>query len=156
MITAVDVGIFERHLDFRPLRGRRRGLLRCIFHRPDRRGSLSVDLDRGLFNCFACGAQGGLRRFAALVGEKIWINPGPISRARPELEDSRHGVAMWPLSDRVRHCRRIATSLRDRATRLGADAPATWPLLSHAARLERDGHVAEAALAAVLAEGRLP
>ena len=59
---------FARHLDLAPLRGRRRGSVRCIFHQ-ERTPSLSVDLDRGLFHCFGCGAEGGVRRFRELVGE---------------------------------------------------------------------------------------
>jgi len=42
--------------------------IHCIFH-DDRSASLSVDLDAGVFHCFGCGQQGGIKRFAALVGE---------------------------------------------------------------------------------------
>ena len=66
MIDAL--ALFERHLDLRPLHGRARGLVRCRFHE-DRTGSLSVDLAQGVFNCFGCGAQGGVRKFRELVGE---------------------------------------------------------------------------------------
>src|SRR5262245_5570956 len=62
--------LFARHLDLAPLRSRRRGLVRCPFHR-DRTPSLSVDLDAAIFNCFGCGAHGGWKRFAELVGETI-------------------------------------------------------------------------------------
>ena len=66
---SLDPTVLERHVDVGPLRGRRRGLTHCLFHGTDRRPSLSVDLDRGLFYCFACGERGGLKRFAELVGE---------------------------------------------------------------------------------------
>src|SRR5262245_15574688 len=63
--------LFERHLDLTPLRGRPRGVTFCRFH-PDRKHrSLSVDLERGLFHCFACGVGGGVFRFARLVGEVL-------------------------------------------------------------------------------------
>jgi hypothetical protein len=151
------VQIFERYLDLRPLRGRSRGLVRCVFHHPDRRGSLSVDLDRGLFNCFTCGAQGGVNRFAALVGEPgaRAVPPRRPTRARLELEDSWHGVSLWPLADVVRQRWRAAQALRAHATRLGPAAPGVWLLLAHAARFDRESGLAEVALDAILAEGRL-
>jgi hypothetical protein len=50
--------LLSRYLDLSPLRNRRCGLVRCIFHRPDRHPSLSIDLDRGIFHCFACRVGG--------------------------------------------------------------------------------------------------
>ena len=146
--------VFGRHLDLRPLRGRSRGLVRCVFHHPDRRGSLSVDLARGLFNCFACGARGGYKKFAQLVGEGSPDAARP-TRARPELEDRWHGVDLWPLADVVHQRWRTARALCVHATRLGPAAPGVWLMLAHAARLERESGLAEAALDVILAEGRL-
>src|SRR5881396_495732 len=62
--------LFARYLDLAPLGSRTRGVVLCVFHR-ERTASLSIDLDAGLFNCFGCGAQGGVRDFAALVGEPL-------------------------------------------------------------------------------------
>ena len=156
MRTMDATALFGRHVDLAALRGRRRGLVRCLFHQPDRRGSLSVDLDRGLFNCFTCGAQGGVKAFAVRVGERAEIWQREPTRPRPELEDSRHGLAMWPLADVVRQRSRAARSLRAHATRLGPAAPGVWLMLGHAARLEREACLGELALDGLLAEGRLP
>ena len=54
--TLVHVGIGLETRDGR------RGLVRCRFH-PDRHASLSIDLDRGLFNCFGCGVHGDAIEF---------------------------------------------------------------------------------------------
>lgn len=40
----------------------------CPFH-DDRRPSLSADIERGVWFCFACGEGGGVRDFALRVGE---------------------------------------------------------------------------------------
>ena len=45
-------------------------LVRCPFH-DDRHASLSVDLERGLWICFACGERGGLQSLAARMGREV-------------------------------------------------------------------------------------
>jgi len=167
---SLDATVLERHVNLAPLRGRRRGLTHCIFHE-DRQPSLSVDLDRGLFNCFACGQQGGIKRFAELVGE-----PAESSRrrenSRPETEAARaqrevlarerRAAAMraewtpwWLANDHVRRCANAARDARAIATSLGPDHLRTWPLLERAAQVEREGWGIEAELDAILAEGPL-
>ncbi|MGH7299511.1 MAG: CHC2 zinc finger domain-containing protein [Candidatus Rokuibacteriota bacterium] len=76
----LDAGdLFRRHLDLRQLRGRSRGVTFCPFHAHHARmPSCSIDLDRGLFCCHACGEQGGVKRFRELVGEA-----GPPRDRRP-------------------------------------------------------------------------
>lgn len=49
--------------DIKP--GRRQVLIKCCFH-DDKHPSLSLNLDRGLFQCFACGVGGDAFHFAAL------------------------------------------------------------------------------------------
>ena len=84
-------GVFERHLDVASLHGRTRGLVRCIFH-DDRSASLSVDLVAGIFHCFGCGQDGGIKRFAALVGEVP-----PASPERPTIKPA----TPWLLAMRI-------------------------------------------------------
>jgi len=133
-----------------------RGVIPCLFHE-DRHPSLSIDLDRGLFNCFTCGAQGGLRRFAELTGEQQGIRPlAPRRRLVRALEDYRPGVSMWPVADEVRYRARAARALRAYVTRRGPNGPGIWLMLCHAARLERESLIVETALGDLLAEGRLP
>lgn len=165
----LDESLFGRHLDLAPLRSRRRGLVRCVFHSPDRRGSLSVDLDRGLFNCFACGASGGLLRFAELVGERATGSPArlthesPLQEARRRIlrlaraQDARRAewLPLWHCSDYVRLCARLVREARHWGTQLGLDDPRTWSLLERAAAVEREGLSVEAELDAILAEGRV-
>jgi hypothetical protein len=169
-------GIFAKHLNLAPLRGRRRGLVRCPFHRPDLRGSLSVDLERGLFHCFTCGAQGGLKRFTELVGEaearetlgscelRIF-SPRESERARLlrallEVErlaeaKRRRSAPLWIVSDHVRRCAQLAQAARIEATRFGLDVDQVWVVLELAVRVETDGWAAEADLDALLATGRV-
>lgn len=168
MIAGAD-DVFERHLDLAPLRGRRRGLVRCIFHTPDRRGSLSLDLDKGVFNCFACGASGGLVRFAELVGERAngsarrRERESPLQEARRRIlriaraQDARRAewLPLWHCSDHIRRCFTAAREARRWGTVLGPDDPRTWPLLERAAAVEREGLAVEAELDAILAEGRV-
>ena len=90
--------LFARHLDLEPLRGRRRGSVRCIFHE-ERTPSLSVDLDRGVFYCFGCGEQGGIRRFAELVGESA---PRPLRLVRRATEAERGRREVVEDADRAR------------------------------------------------------
>lgn len=165
----LDEGVFGRHLDLAPLRGRRRGLVRCRFHTPDRRGSLSVDIDRGVFNCFGCGAHGGLVRFAELVGKRTTgsaprgAHESPLQQARRQIlriaraQDARRAEwrPLWHCSDRVRQCFTLARDARGWATRLGPEDPRTWSLLEQAAAVEREGFAVEAELDAILAGGRI-
>src|SRR6266508_1933815 len=165
----LDEGLFGRHLDLAPLRGRRRGLVRCVFHVPDRRGSLSVDLDRGVFNCFACGASGGLGRFADLVGERglgsssRFERESPLQEARRRIlriaraQDARRAewLPLWHVSDHIRLCARLACEARQWGTVVGPDDPRAWPLLERAAAVEREGFSLEAELDAILGEGRI-
>src|SRR5579864_8801267 len=58
---------FERVLEHYKLALRGRGAQRsalCPFH-PDKRPSLRVELDKGVFHCFACGAKGNMLEFVA-------------------------------------------------------------------------------------------
>ena len=166
---SLDVAVFGRHLDLAPLNGRRRGLLRCPFHE-DRRPSLSVDLDKGVFHCFGCGTGGGVKRFSELVGEapadfstRPRARESDLQRARREAmhrEDVHAATRVawtpyWQASDRVRECFNVARDARQVATRLGPDHPQTWGILEQAAQIERHGLVAEAELDAQLAAGRL-
>jgi CHC2-type zinc finger protein len=161
--------LFARHLDLALLQGRRRGKVRCRFHDGDRSPSLSLDLDRGLFHCFACGAQGGVRGFAQLVGE-VPVRPEAPVRLRTDwevawgralqlarTEGCRGGQwALWmSANDFVRRTVSAAAEARTLAVRLGPDDPRAWPLLERAARVEREGLAAEAELADLLAEGRI-
>ncbi len=50
------------------LRGSR-GRVKCPFHDGKTDTSLSIDTDKGVFYCFGCGVQGGVKAFAELVGE---------------------------------------------------------------------------------------
>ena len=144
--------VFERHLDLRPLRGRRRGVVRCIFH-SDRSPSLSVDLDAGVFHCFGCGVQGGLKRFAELVGESSarsrparyeWL--GPLAEARrnaltAERAAQDRRAAFQPIMDAAAgYCRvmRDVVGFRAVATAADPNRPDVWELLEHAAWLEAD------------------
>ncbi len=140
--------LFGRHLELSPLRNRRRGLVRCPFHE-DRRPSLSVDLDRGVFHCFACGLGGGARRFAELVGERIerW------SRPRPRPDRLAPWRPIFDLSHFSKKCRDLVDRLRREATRLGPTERA-WDLLAEAVKFETTAWVAEAEADQMIAEMR--
>ncbi len=59
--------LLERHV----FKFRRRGNKvtgSCPWHE-DKHPSFSADLSKGVFHCFSCGASGGVKRFAELVGE---------------------------------------------------------------------------------------
>jgi hypothetical protein len=168
MIQLRARAVFIRHLDLDALRGRPRGLVRCIFHE-DRRPSLSVDLDRGLFHCFGCGEQGGLRRFAELVGERVHGGirqaPRPVeseaARGRREVLEAdlrvRQQLARWePLLSLTAWLWAVTgavTKARALASTLG-ETERTVELLAHAARLETLAAWAAHEMALVLAEGR--
>ena len=48
---------------------RKDALVRCPFH-DDRHASLSIDLERGFWICFACGERGGLQSLASRLGRE--------------------------------------------------------------------------------------
>lgn len=159
--------LFGRHLDLAPLRRRSRGLVRCIFHE-DPSASLSVDVDRGLFNCFGCGAQGGLNRFAELVGETRATarSPRPESplhaamrRAAQQAHRDGQRATEWApwmhSAEAVRRRTQFVDQARADATILGPDHPRTWPLLELAAQVERETLAFEAELDGILASGRI-
>lgn len=168
MDRRLDATILERHLSLAPLRGRRRGLVACIFHK-DPLPSLSVDLARGLFHCFGCGAQGGLRRFAELVGERHGLAPirrrqeSPLQEARRSMARIayREGqrLAEWEpwyiTADFIRRSDRAVTEARAAAMALGAEHPRAWRLLEMAARVEATARAIEAELDDILASGRV-
>ena len=171
--TTLDArALFIRHLDLRRARGGR-GVVPCIFHK-DRTPSLSVDVDRGLFNCFACGERGGVRRFAELVGERS-AAAGPrnspnlinfLQRRTPaesELQQARRRVmdderrrqakmARWrPYLCTMAWLRRqeaVIAQVRATAT----DDAAGWQALEYAAVLER---FVQARTAEIEAGGRI-
>jgi len=139
--TTIEL-LFARHVDLAPLRGRRRGLVLCIFHE-DRRPSLSVDLDQGLFHCFGCGVGGGVRTFVRLVRGDDGNAESPrrhrhVRRDRAEEHSERVAVA-----DALRTCFHVVDAARRRATRLG-DTTQAWSLLALAARADAEAWVLEA------------
>lgn len=150
MSDALD--LFARHLDLAPLRGRRRGVVRCRFHE-DTRASLSVDLDRGLFHCFGCSVGGGMRRSAELVGEQREPQPRRSpARPQPPLETARRAVLAtarhqpWARPGVIEQYRRadlfrmiacVIDGARRIATQRGPEDPQAWELLENAAALER-------------------
>src|SRR5262245_43722088 len=110
-MQATFAELCDRHLDLRPLRGRARGLVRCIFHHDDTE-SLSLDLGKGLFHCFGCDVGGGAKRFAALVGEASGSlvrenRPGPArdwldaARAIAYVEGLRQRQRIEPYRDYI-------------------------------------------------------
>lgn len=162
--------VFGRHIDLAPLRGRRRGLVGCPFH-DDGHASLSVDLDRGLFNCFGCGAKGGVKRFAALVGEPLKLTTSPSRRpqARSLLDQARARVLaearrqqqrlapyrdLMTISEYIRRRLLAAHEARRLATVVGP-SDRVWDALVLAAQVEREALNVEAAMDAILAGGRI-
>lgn len=78
----------KRHLPRLTIRGdRARGC--CPVHQGDNPQSFSADLSKGVWSCFACGAQGGVVAFARAVGASLPdrnISPLPTSqRVRQSL-----------------------------------------------------------------------
>jgi hypothetical protein len=61
------LALLEQHVHKLHIRGSRATGL-CPFHQ-DRNPSFSADLDKCVFHCFGCGAGGGVKKFAELVGE---------------------------------------------------------------------------------------
>lgn len=157
--------LFSRHLDLSRVRGSR-GVVPCIFHK-DPTPSLSVDLDRGLFNCFGCGMKGGVRRFAEFVGElpaavsRREVAPGEseLQRARRRvMEDERRRQARmaewWPYLRGMAWMHRQERAIQTvRAT--AADDEAGWSALDDAATLERYVESKTAEIEAILAVGRV-
>ena len=151
--------LFSRHLDLAPLKGRPAGLVRCCFHQPDRHPSLSVDLEGGVFHCFACGAQGGLRDFAEAVGE-VWdqraeprLPPVPLERAEKQTRQqvpsgsTSEADEIWStLQEAAKRSRAVCRAARELATALGPDHPKSWPLLEKAARMETEANLIESRL----------
>jgi len=150
--------LFGRHLDLTPLGRRRRGTVLCPFHADRHHASLSVDLDRGLFHCFACGAEGGMRRFGELVGEVSSRAPqrqeelSLLAEARRRvIRDVRRNLArlepyreFFAESDSIRIGYRVVARARLVATACGP-RPDVWALLEAAAWLEVSTLAAEAA-----------
>ena len=155
--------LFARHLDLSRVRGSR-GVVACIFHK-DQTPSLSVDLDRALFNCFACGARGGARRFAELVSEAPLVriqaasNESEAERARRIViaEERRRQTRMaeWSHLGRatawLRRQERAIAAIRGRA----ADDADGWDALHDAAVLETYVEAKTAEIESILASGRV-
>jgi len=75
--------VIEKLLD-RPINERSQNFqTTCPFH-AERRASMSIDLERGLFICFACGEKGGLRKLSQLVGQRI--DEGTIALAGVDID----------------------------------------------------------------------
>jgi hypothetical protein len=144
--------IFVRHLDLAPLRGRTRGVVRCIFH-DDRTASLSVDVAGGIFHCFGCGVKGGILRFAELVGEILPRRPrgarsewlGPLHQARHDVLAAERSAGakrarfcpLMEAADDYRITMREVMAARAVATTAGPESLLTWELLTMAATAER-------------------
>jgi CHC2 zinc finger len=151
--------LFAQHLDLRRLGARRRGVVQCVFH-SDRTPSLSIDLDKGVFHCFGCGAQGGVTRFAELVGEAPprparFVYLGALHEARRDALAAERRAAerrtqyrpLMEASDEYRITMREVMVARAVASAAGPDAPRVWELLTLAAIIETRAHadLAEAA-----------
>jgi len=161
--TVPQNDIFERYLDLGPLRGRRRGTVKCIFQPRDRTPSLSVDLDAGVFHCFGCGVEGGFQRFAELVGEaaprtmrSTWAGSELeaarrkiVRDARSEKWNSEGARLLYDVSDWIRMSRRQIEVVR----RLAHD-PDDYELV-RAAHLETFVHSVESELDDLLSTGRI-
>lgn len=70
---------------------RKNALVRCPFH-DDRHASMSIDLERGFWICFACGERGGLRSLANRMGRDY--NEADLALA--VYEGSRNAVFEEP------------------------------------------------------------
>ena len=155
------VDLLQRHgASLSRIRGSR-GVIPCILHQ-DRTASLSIDLDHAVFNCFGCGAKGGLLDLRRLLGEETGIvtrsrrrSPEPMLQEarRRAMETERRAEARraeWApwhvVNDYAGCCRRAVRDARQSATRLGPEDPRTWSLLARAAAVEREGLALEAEL----------
>ena len=148
------ISLFARYLDLSPLKGRRQGLVRCIWHQ-ERTGSLSVDLDKGLFHCFGCGVGGGVRRFADLVGERsaesvVWDAPEslPLALLAGLRSQARLG-APYAAADAIRDDDRWVAWLRAEVV----DDETSWERLADAAAVETGARALEVVMEHAL--GRL-
>jgi hypothetical protein len=149
--------LFARHLDLEPLKGRRTGRVRCIFH-AERTASLSIDLDAGVFHCFGCGEQGGVKAFAVKVGEQAETTPHlsrePTWEAMLRLVSQQRGGQphvrdLYALSDWIRVTRRAVAHARSTPRELDTD----WDALAAASTLESLANWAEQELDAIYALG---
>ena len=161
-----DNSVFYRYLDLTPLRGRRTGKVRCIFHQ-EKTSSLSIDLDACVFHCFGCGEQGGVKRFSELVGETpvtpiTTPTPGTTPAPEPPPETTfqaglriaagQRWVALaekYARADRMRRGLQWAAALRRHAATATEQEWDTqewpWELIRYAARLEANINAADAA-----------
>jgi hypothetical protein len=157
--TVPHANVFERHLDLEPLRGRRRGLVKCVFH-ADRTPSLSIDLDALVFNCHGCGQSGGYKKFSELVREKAprlgrgeYLSPLDEARRKVLAQERAAEVRrarfrpLMDASDEYRILMREVHQARQVAT-ADPEHNLVEELLTLAARVES---AAEAALAEVVA-----
>jgi hypothetical protein len=106
-----------------------------------------VDLDAGVFHCFGCGEEGGLKRFAELVGEEDGRPPtrqeSEAARGWREVmqADERRLAALMEalpqleLNGWLRESERLVGAARQTASELG-ESDAVWDLLEHAATRE--------------------
>jgi CHC2 zinc finger len=160
--------LFNNYLDLSPLRGRPRGVVRCIFHR-DKTASLSVDVDKGVFHCFGCAQQGGLRRFAQLVGEVTAApsrrpspNESPLEEAQRLLryeqrrqERMEHWAELCSTMRELLCLERLISRARDHATALGPDSDRAWELLADAAVVQSFVDSVTSDIEGLLAAGRV-
>ena len=127
---------------------------------------MSVDVDKGVFHCFGCAEQGGVRRFAQLVGE---LDATPAPQGRPwksELQQARRRVmdaerwrqmrmAEWgPLLHAMAWLRTMER-LVGVGPRRRQDSGAGWAALDDAAVLERFVDTKSAEIEGLLAAGRV-
>lgn len=64
-------------------------LVKCIFHKDDK-PSLSINIDEGIFHCFACGAEGGINEFKKLVGDNSPTSFTKKVESEPEHKELPH------------------------------------------------------------------
>lgn len=76
------LSLLEHHISGLRIHGARATGL-CPFH-DEKTPSLSINIEKGVFHCFGCGAQGGVKRFAELVGEP-WPSSSLNRRERQQL-----------------------------------------------------------------------
>ncbi|MGH7390788.1 MAG: CHC2 zinc finger domain-containing protein [Candidatus Rokuibacteriota bacterium] len=145
MVAVAFGDIVGHHADLSPLRDRRRGMIRCPFHR-DRTPSFSVDLDRGVFHCFGCGVEGGVKRFAELVGDVARLqdrgtpggarpSPAILREARAQPWAREGVVELYQVSTAMCAAWRRVQRARDEAMRRGPSS-AAWSLLAEASARE--------------------